>query len=349
MQKFKFFTLFFLVLIFFLTGCAKRNPLSPVKYSIPTSDNNYVYVLNQPFGGQGYVSRINLDSGYIENKYITTGSIPNDIAIYNFRCYIANAGSDNMQIYNVLTGKSTYVNFSENSSPEMLDIYNGKIYVSLWKSSKLSVIDINSESIITNINIPTSTSGPWGIKVVNDKIFVACNGTYISWGNPANYTDGKIIVLNAFDYSTAKTFNNITNANGLTVDDSGNVYCAATGQYNKTGKIYKIDTGLNISLVLDTEKNANYIAYNADNNSLYISDSSWMGTDGVYKISGFLSTVYADGNHWARVNFATIKNEYKGLVCNSAGEVYIFKSSDSSQYSKYSIGGNPVYAVYAKY
>ncbi len=352
MYKLKSYLLIlFISLIFILSNCAKQNPLEPVGYSKPGSVNNYVYVLNQPFGGNGYVSKVNVDSGFVISKYITAGSIPNDIIAYNYKLYILNSGDDTLQIYDIVSGKNEYVNFPNNSSPEIMDLYNGKLYVSLWESSKISVVNLESKSIETNIKIPSSTSGPWGVKVVNNRLFVACTGTYISWGNPGNYTDGKILVYNISDYSAVTNFNDITNANGLTADDAGNVYCAAVGQYNDTGKVYKIDASLNISTVLDTGKNGNYVEYDNNNSALFLSDASWTrGTDGVYKIVGStLSTVYSTGNQWSRVKFAVINNEFKGMVCNSAGELYIFDPANTGNYTKYTVGNNPVKAIYANY
>lgn len=181
-------------------------------------------------------------------------------------------------------------------NPQKPIIYGSKMYVPVYKSNLVWVLDANTATVIgsiqtnqpeavcasnghvyisnfdgfvTRIDTTTYTKSaplavgpnPYGMAAANGKVYVACSDAYNCPGvDSLNYANSAIAVIDEATFSKVKslTNKNIKNPWEMAADNSGNVY--VTTPYT-TNKVWKIDANDNVSALCD----GTYIATNSQN------------------------------------------------------------------------------------
>lgn len=181
-------------------------------------------------------------------------------------------------------------------NPQKPIIYGSKMYVPVYKSNLVWVLDANTATVIASVQtnqpeavcasnghvyisnfdgfvtrIDTTTytksaplavgPNPYGMAAANGKVYVACSDAYNCPGvDSLNYANSAIAVIDEATFSKVKslTNKNIKNPWEMAADNSGNVY--VTTPYT-TNKVWKIDANDNVSALCD----GTYIATNSQN------------------------------------------------------------------------------------
>lgn len=146
---------------------------------------------------------------------------------------------------------ATVINSVHTSQPEAVCASNGHVYIS------------NNDGFVTRIDTTTYTKSaplavgpnPYGIAAANGKVYVACSDAY---GN--GYANSAIAVIDEATFSKVKSITNegIKDPWEMATDNSGNVYVTTPYTANK---VWKIDANDNVSALCD----GTYIATNTQN------------------------------------------------------------------------------------
>lgn len=148
---------------------------------------------------------------------------------------------------------ATVIASVQTNQPEAVCASNGHVYIS------------NNDGFVTRIDTTTYTKSaplavgpnPYGMAAANGKVYVACSDAN-NYG--AGYANSAIAVIDEATFSKVKSITNegITDPWEMAADNSGNVY--VTTPYT-TNKVWKIDANDNVSVLCD----GTYIATNSQN------------------------------------------------------------------------------------
>lgn len=148
---------------------------------------------------------------------------------------------------------ATVIASVQTSQPEAVCASNGHVYIS------------NNDGFVTRIDTTTYTKSaplavgpnPYGIAAANGKVYVACSDAN-NYG--AGYANSAIAVIDEATFSKVKSITNegITDPWEMAADNSGNVYVTTPYTANK---VWKIDANDNVSALCD----GTYIATNTQN------------------------------------------------------------------------------------
>lgn len=175
-------------------------------------------------------------------------------------------------------------------NPQKPIIYGSKMYVPVYKSNLVWVLDANTATVIASVqtNLPEAVCAsnghvyisnndgfvtridtttytksaplavgpnPYGITAANGKVYVACSDAY-----GKDNANSAIAVIDEATFSKVKSITNegITDPWEMTADNSGNVYVTTPYTANK---VWKIDANDNVSVLCD----GTYIATNSQN------------------------------------------------------------------------------------
>lgn len=253
--------------------------------------------------------------------------------------YVINQGNQSSKVNGTLDfiaqngTKTDSVFFKANGqligdNPQKPIIYGSKMYVPVYESNRVWVLDANTATVIASVQtnqpeavcasnghvyisnydgfvtrIDTTTytksaplavgPNPYGMAAANGKVYVACSDAN-NYG--AGYANSAIAVIDEATFSKVKSLTNegIKDPWDMVADNSGNVYFT-TIAFGTTNKVWKIDANDNVSALCD----GTYIATNSQNRTsratgkqdlLYVIN---VVTDKVtYAITSISSSVY---------------------------------------------------------
>lgn len=148
---------------------------------------------------------------------------------------------------------ATVIGSVQTNQPEAVCASNGHVYIS------------NNDGFVTRIDTTNYAKSaplavgpnPYGITAANGKVYVACSDAN-NYG--ANYANSAIAVIDEATFSKVKSITNegITDPWEMATDNSGNVYVTTPYTANK---VWKIDANDNVSALCD----GTYIATNTQN------------------------------------------------------------------------------------
>lgn len=148
---------------------------------------------------------------------------------------------------------ATVIASVQTNQPEAVCASNGHVYIS------------NNDGFVTRIDTTTYTKStplavgpnPYGIAAANGKVYVACSDAN-NYG--AKYANSAIAVIDEATFSKVKSITNegITDPWEMVADNSGNVYVTTPYTANK---VWKIDANDKVSALCD----GTYIATNSQN------------------------------------------------------------------------------------
>lgn len=148
---------------------------------------------------------------------------------------------------------ATVIGSVQTNQPEAVCASNGHVYIS------------NNDGFVTRIDTTSYTKSaplavgpnPYGIAAANGKVYVACSDAN-NYG--AGYANSAIAVIDEATFSKVKSITNegITDPWEMATDNSGNVYVTTPYTANK---VWKIDANDNVSALCD----GTYIATNTQN------------------------------------------------------------------------------------
>jgi len=191
-----------------------------------------LYVLN---GSAETLSKMNMETENISMNVVATGQIPNQILAHNEMIYLVNSGTDNVMVIDPRTDQVVKtIGLPAGSNPWFMAFTGtNKAYVTNQVANTVSVIDVQTESVIKNISVGT---GPQGIIVVGDRVFVA------NTGFSGGYGQATVSIIDVKKDSVTHSLNVPTNAQDLAVDAYGRIHVICTGNYATSfGQVAVID------------------------------------------------------------------------------------------------------------
>ena len=234
------------------------------------------------------VSKINMETGAVNNGFIITGMYPNKMLIVDDYVYIVNSGDNNIQRNDLNSGALlNWINFNDYSNPNDIVKHGDYLYVSGLLSDKVYKISITTYSIVAEINVGVA---PQALKVYNDILYVANSGFQYP-----NFLPGEVSVIDLASFTIIDTIAVPTNPGDMQVDDYGNIHLICIGDYaNNTGVVAIIDSETNeIVHLLDFGVYLYGIAI-SENGRVYIGEAYGSGVYG-YDLPDF-SIVYDENS-----------------------------------------------------
>jgi sugar lactone lactonase YvrE len=283
--------------------------------------------------GNGSISYYNTSENTITNNIFDDannrplGDVVQSVAKFDGKAYICVNASNKLEIVNGKDFKSLvtlYVN-----QPRYFVADNDKGYISKWgDGGKVMILDLATNSISDSVDVG---SGPEGMAIANNKLFVANSGGFMS--------DSTISIVDL----SSKTVTNITidafNPNSITVDLDDNIWVLAKGMTlydanwnaigNEPSKLIKINSSTNaiektIKLFDDVHPTTIGISKNKD--VLYYGGG--FGVTGIYALG------YQAGS--ALGNTPVVNESFYGFLINSSnGEIFALKDNSSSNGTLY--------------
>jgi len=227
-----------------------------------------VLIVNQGIwgGANGTLTVYDVDEDTLYNNVLELGNVANCIVINNNKGFVINSTSNNVMVLD-LSGEqiSASNTITELNNPWSAAFLNDHLYITNQLGSNVSVIDINQNVIIKEIDVGVT---PQGIYAINNKVYVANSG-FTAWGEP--YLPGKISVISKDNVVTEITAG--INPQGFAADSEDNLYVVCAGDYGATtnGKVYKIDTNNDtVTDSLEINGTPNYITNDGNDNFLIL-------------------------------------------------------------------------------
>ncbi len=195
-----------------------------------------MYILN---GSAETLSKINLETGIIEQNIVKTGQIPNQILIHQQKIYVVNSGTDDLMIIDPQNDHQIErtIDLGTGNNPWfMAFVGSKKVYVTNWIGNSVSVVNIETGKIEKEITVGRA---PQGILIVGNQALVTNTG-YAGWGLP--YETGTISIIDILTDSVTNTVEVPINPQDLALAPDGRIHVMCTGNYIDTmGKVAVLD------------------------------------------------------------------------------------------------------------
>ncbi len=195
-----------------------------------------MYVINE---AAETLSKMEMESFSIEQNILSTGQIPNQIAVHNNMLYLVNSGTDDILVIDPQNDGTVVktIALPEGSNPWAIGFVGiNKAYVTNFIANKVSIIDLDAGVVTGEISVGT---GPEGILVIDNRAFVANTG-YAGWGVP--YKQATVSIIDVLTDSVTHTLAVPTNAQDLAVDSWGRIHVVCSGDYTTvSGQVAVID------------------------------------------------------------------------------------------------------------
>jgi len=179
--------------------------------------------------GSETLSRIDFDTGEIDNIFSVLGSMPNRVELTQNYAYVVNSGDNNVQKIDLQTGETEALIFiGLSTNPYDIIIHDNSAFVSGGLSNKIYQIDLSTEEVINSINVG---GNPAGMTILNDKLYVG-NTDYSNY-----YANCSISIIDLQSFEVTTTIPTEVNPQYLTVIND-NIHISCGGDWgNIPGKI----------------------------------------------------------------------------------------------------------------
>lgn len=180
------------------------------------------------------LSKLNLETGNIDNSYVQLGTTPNLVDIVDNYGFVVNSGDNSVQKIDLNTGTSVSNIYVEDSAnPWYAKVKDNYLYVTGFFTNKLYKISLDTEEIVAETLVGQA---PEGIEFFNGKVYVSCTGGYVN-----NYQDSKVTILSEDNLEIISSIS--TSLNPQFVHQYNNkIYVICTGNWvDVLGSIEVID------------------------------------------------------------------------------------------------------------
>jgi hypothetical protein len=224
---------------------------------------NEIFVLNT---NSQSISKIDTNTTTTNNSFSEIGLYGNQIIYHENRLYVVNSGDNNIQVINADTGLNIgYINLENSSNPWNAVIHNDYIYISGYYTNKIYKANLNNFTDIQSVSVGNT---PAGLKIYDNKLFVAISGYAIS-----TYLESYICVINLDNFQVIDNYLSGINAQDL-VFTNGLAYILFTGNYyDVLSKI--IIWNYNTNTVIKEVNTTTYLSTInlAPNNTIYLGNA----------------------------------------------------------------------------
>jgi YVTN family beta-propeller protein len=303
---------------------------------------NYVYVVN---GNAETLSRINIETGDVDNHIVTLGAVPNQVVYYQERLYVVNSGSASLQIINPSNNAVIReIPLPIGSNPWNADISGNYAYITGFTTASVYKVNLADGSVVHTYPVDRA---PEGILVHDNKIYVT-----ITNFNPNDYSygQGKVYVIDSANNNIVARIDVGKNPQTMVIGPDGLLNVVCTGDYvSITGKIYFIDTASNTAIdSISTGGNPNIPVINSSGIG-FISAGGWVDAGHVFSYDALTRTVLRGNSNpilvgrgsWGMGLDSTGMIYSTGQMANSVTQF----NSQGSVTANYAVGGGPISAA----
>jgi len=187
-----------------------------------------VYLFNG-IGDVGTLSKI--QSGVINNDFMSVGMWPNDMKHFDSKLYIVNSGNNNVQVIDEPTlANLGAIEVSANSNPMNIAFANEKIYVTNSYGTGIDVVDQVNQNIITTITLTDAQGGSDAIISVGDFIYANKNNYYWDAGSSSMaYEMEAIVKIDPITDTIVAELEVGVNISKMLVDNQNELHILCTG------------------------------------------------------------------------------------------------------------------------
>ncbi|MDO9578396.1 MAG: T9SS type A sorting domain-containing protein [Candidatus Cloacimonadales bacterium] len=183
--------------------------------------------------GSETLSRIDFETGVVNNVFSVLGSMPNRVELTQEFAYVVNSGDNNVQKINLQTGVTEALIFiGLSTNPYNIIIADDFAYVSGGISNKIYKIDLTTDEVIGSISVG---SNPAGMAVLDGKLYVG-NTDYANY-----YANCSVSIIDLQTFAVTNTIPTEVNPQFLAViNDKIHISCG--GDWGSiSGKICVLD------------------------------------------------------------------------------------------------------------
>ncbi len=194
--------------------------------------------------GSETLSKIDFETGEMNNAFCVLGSMPNRVALIEDHAYVVNSGDNSLQKINLDSGQTVTNIYIENSSnPYDICIDGNYAYVSCGMINKVCKIDLGTNIVEGFVEVG---GNPAGMSVLNNKLYVG-NSDYAT-----GYTNCSVSVIDLESFIVEETIPTEVNPQFLAAIN-GNIHISCGGNWETIfGKICILDPVTNtITDILD--------------------------------------------------------------------------------------------------
>ncbi len=261
---------------------------------------NNIYVVNST---SGTLSKVNYETGSVDNAYVDLGVTPNLIDIKDDIAYVTNSGDNSVQKIDLITGNTlSNIYVGDSSNPWHARVKDDYLYVTGFVTNKLYKIDLISEEVVSEIEVGQA---PESIEFAQGKIYVACSGGYAN-----NYQDSKITVLSEENMQIITTIPTSLNPQNLHYY-RGKIYVMCTGNWSDILGVVEVINPENDTIISSLDIGGNIGKAAFINNHGYITDAM---NAGVYLIDTDNDTVINDSTNPLSPGASTIATNGQSIA-----------------------------------
>ncbi|MDP8204222.1 MAG: hypothetical protein P9L95_06795 [Candidatus Tenebribacter mawsonii] len=236
--------------------------------------------------GSETLSRIDFETGDVEEVFCVLGSIPNRVELTDEFAYIVNSGDNSIQKVNINTGSTITNIYIENSSnPYDIIIDENYAYVTGGMINKVYKINLDTDSVESSISVG---GNPAGMAILDGKLFVG-NTDY-----GTGYSNCSVSVIDLLTFSVEVTIPTEVNPQFLSAIN-GNIHVSCGGDWVAIfGKICIINPESNVvTNTLDIGGVTSNFAL-MQNNTVYVADGS---SSSLYAYDADTFEIYHDSSN----------------------------------------------------
>ncbi|MCF7859431.1 MAG: T9SS type A sorting domain-containing protein [Candidatus Cloacimonetes bacterium] len=214
--------------------------------------------------GSETLSRIDFETGEVNNTFCTLGSMPNRVGLTPEYAYVVNSGDNSIQKIDLTSGTTISNIYIENSSnPYDIIINEDYAYVTGGLINKVYQIDLTTDTVIAYANVG---GNPAGMAILNGKLYIG-NSDY-----GTGYSNCSVSVVNLGSFSVEATIPVEVNPQFLSVINE-KIHVSCGGDWITTfGKICIIEPSSNsVTNILDMGGVTSNLSL-MPNNRVYIGD-----------------------------------------------------------------------------
>ena len=305
---------------------AVENEIIPLGEVIPSDlevQGNLLYVLNQypdpfldPRGGSVEIINL-LTRSQVGSIPIDSDTAPKQIALIPpSKAYVTGLYNDEIKVVD-LNQKSVVKRIPCGPMPDGITILNGKAYVAnsayvkepgTWNvsydnTSNVTVIDIETDTVIKTIPMPINTNG-----ITSDGVsrVIAVSAGIGGW-NPQGPIPGRVVFIDTVTDEVEKTIALETTAGGPTIDSTKRVFISSGGLlvYDLVSELWTHDAD-------NPFTDLGGVGAIDQNDNLYITKADWTGgrQDELYVVApdGTLLNTYGVGPGASLVTVAQVQS-----------------------------------------
>ena len=183
------------------------------------------------------LSRIDLETGEVQNHIVVLGNTPNQVAYHNGNLYVLNSISADMQVIDPSSYQVTFdIPLPVGSNPYSMEFQGNYAYVSGWISGRVYRVNLTTHLVDDDVEIG---GFPEGILFYDDSLYVAQTGF-----NPDDfsYGQGRMAVIDVSNLLLVSEVNVGKNPQSIIASPDGILHVVCTGNYvDVSGSIYVLN------------------------------------------------------------------------------------------------------------